>query len=295
MKKSYFKYINPTSFDKDWGIYVTSIGYSKVKPHDHYPTQRHPQSHQLTWNRGRILNDYYIIFISRGKGLFGSSTLSKPVDIVEGTSFFLYPGIWHRYKPNPKEGWEEYWVGFNGFYVEKLMAKVFYDRQNPFVYLGLNKEILILFKNLIENVQASATGFPQHIAGVTLQILGLIKNIALHHEYGNDPVSKLIAKAKFIMQDSLEDALDMEKLSKELPMGYSAFRKAFKRITGESPNQYHLNLRLERAKYYLTTTILNINEIAVQTGFDSVFYFSKLFKKKIGVSPKYFRKNDKDN
>jgi transcriptional regulator GlxA family with amidase domain len=74
-------------------------------------------------------------------------------------------------------------------------------------------------------------------------------------------------------------------------MGYSSFRKAFKQITGESPNQYHLNLRLNRAKDLLMTTILNINEIADQTGFESVFYFSKLFKKKNGVSPHNFRKN----
>jgi AraC-like DNA-binding protein len=102
----------------------------------------------------------------------------------------------------------------------------------------------------------------------------------------------LIAKATFIIQESFENAIDMEKLANELPMGYSSFRKAFKRITGESPNQYHLNLRLNRAKDLLTSTLLNINEIADHTGFDSVFYFSKLFKKKNGVSPKYYRNNE---
>jgi AraC-like DNA-binding protein len=39
----------------------------------------------------------------------------------------------------------------------------------------------------------------------------------------------------------------------------------------------------------LLTTNLNINEVADQTGFESVFYFSKLFKIKNGVSPKYYR------
>lgn len=72
-------------------------------------------------------------------------------------------------------------------------------------------------------------------------------------------------------------------------MGYSSFRKEFKRLTGEPPNQFVLNLRLNRAKYLLETTSLTINEIAEQTGFESVFYFSKLFKKRNGRFPRFYR------
>ena len=293
MHRNYFKYLNITPVEERWGIYVTTTGYSRVEPNDNYPTEEHPQSHQLTWNRGRILNDFYIVFISNGKGIYGSA-LTEPSNVSAGTCFFLYPGVWHRYKPDPKSGWEEYWVGFNGFYVKQLMENNFFDSQSPLIDVGLNKDILILFRDLIETVQASLSGYPQQIAGITLRILGLVNDIAQHHEYNNDLVGKLIAKARFMIQESFENSLDMEKLARELPMGYSSFRKSFKQITGESPNQYHLNLRLNRAKDLLTTTILNINEIADQTGFDSVFYFSKLFKKKNGVSPKYYRNNEKD-
>jgi AraC-like DNA-binding protein len=291
MLRNYFKYLNITPTEERWGLYITTTGYSRIEPKDNYPNQEHPQSHQLTWNRGRILNDFYIVFISKGKGIYGSA-LTKPLEVVAGTCFFLYPGVWHRYKPDPKSGWEEYWVGFNGFYVKQLMDNGFFDKQSPVVNVGLNKDILILFRELIETVQASLPGYPQQVAGLTLRILGLINEIALHHEYNNDPVGKLIAKAKFIIQESFENTLDMEKLAKELPMGYSSFRKAFKQITGESPNQYHLNLRLNRAKDLLATTALNINEIADQTGFESVFYFSKLFKKKNGVSPRSYRNTE---
>ena len=290
MQKNYFKYLNITSLEERWGMYVTTVGYSKIDPNDNYPNQEHPPSHYLTWNRGRILNDYYIIFISKGKGVYGSA-LTAPFEVTAGTCFFLYPGVLHRYKPDQHIGWEEYWVGFNGFYVQELMANGFFEPQHPFIDLGLNKDILVLYQELIRSVRASLTGYQQQIAGITMQILGHINNLAQHREYHNDPVGKLIAKAKFIIQESAEDVLDMEKLASELPMGYSSFRKAFKQITGESPNQYHLNLRLNRAKDLLMTTILNINEIADQTGFDSVFYFSKLFKKKNGISPHNYRKN----
>jgi AraC-like DNA-binding protein len=290
MLKNYFKYLNVSPVEERWGVYVTTVGYSKTEPNDDYPNQVHPESHHLTWNRGRTLNDYYIVFISKGKGIYGSA-LTQPTEVTEGTCFFLYPGVWHRYKPDPGSGWEEFWVGFNGFYVAQLMGNGFFDRQSPIVPLGMNKDILVLFRSLIETVQASLPGYPQQIAAITMQLLGLINNVREHHEYNDDPVGKLISKAKFIIQESFEDTLDMEKLAQALPMGYSSFRKAFRRVTGESPNQYHLNLRLERAKNLLTTTVLNTSEIADQTGFESVFYFSRLFKKKNGISPTEFRKN----
>jgi AraC-like DNA-binding protein len=288
MLHNYFKYLNVTPTEKKWGFYNTSVGYSKVAPNENYPKENHPESNHLTWNRGRTLNDFYIVFISKGKGLYGSE-LTPPTPVAEGTCFVLYPGIWHRYKPDIKSGWEEYWVGFNGFYAKQLMENGFFNRQNPLLSIGLNKDILILFQKLIDAVRASLTGYPQQIAGITLQILGQINTLTNHLQHHNDPVEKLVYKAQFIIHESFENTLDMEELAKELPMGYSAFRKAFKKITGESPNQYHLNLRLNRAKDLLATTFLNINEISEQTGFVSVFYFSKLFKKKNGISPKTYR------
>jgi AraC-like DNA-binding protein len=285
---AYFKYLNICSIEERWGLYVTTVGYSKIDPNKIYPTEEHPQNHTLTWNKGRILNAYYMIFISKGEGIF-ESALTSPSTIKAGTCFFLYPGVWHRYKPNLKSGWEEYWIGFNGFYANQLMNEGFFNREDPCIEVGLNNDLLFLFMKLIEAARTAFTGYPQFIAGTTLQILGLVNAISLHQEYDNDPIGKLISKAKFLLTESLEKPVDMEKLAREIPMGYSSFRKAFKKITGESPNQYHLNLRLNRAKDLLATTALNINEIADQTGFDSIFYFSKLFKKKNGVSPKFYR------
>lgn len=288
MRQDYFKYLNITPFEIKWGTYVTSVGYSKVEPHENYPNQQHPKSHYLTYNNGRILEDYYLVFISRGKGIYGSS-LTEPKEVVAGNCFILFPGVWHRYKPKSELGWEEFWVGFNGKQIKHLMDQEIFTKVNPIIDLGYSSEVLVLFDRLIENVKKSLVGYPQQIAGITLQILGLVHNKVRYSAAANNPVEKLITKAKYIIQESFERPLNMEQLSRELPMGYSLFRKAFKEVTGQSPNQYHLNLRLERAKYLLKMTTLNIGEVGFQTGFESVSYFSKLFKKKYGTSPKNFR------
>lgn len=287
MLNNYFRYLSPTPFEHKWGVYVTALGYSKVAPFEEYPNGKHPESHHLTWNRGRILNDYYVVFISKGKGTYASA-LTSPTQVVAGNCFLLYPGVWHRYKPDPKHGWEEYWVGFNGAYISELLGNVF-DRNKAVVNLGFNTDMLILFTRLIDEIRLSSIGYPQQIAGITLQILGLVSNALRNDERAGDPVGKLIAKARYLIRESFENSLDIEKLAGELPMGYSSFRKAFKQITGQSPNQYHMELRMERARHLLVMTLLNINEISGQLGFESVAYFSKLFKKKHGVSPMSFR------
>lgn len=289
MPENYFKYLKVNEVEERWGMYITALGYSKIESNQNYPIANHPPTHYLTWNRGRTLNDFYIVYISKGKGQYGSS-LTPSTKVTEGTCFFLYPGIWHRYKPEIKSGWEEYWVGFNGSYAKHLMSEDFFDHNKTLLNIGLSKEVVKLFTKLIDVVKQGYVGYPQQLAGIAVQLLGHIhcfsQNLISNN---NDPKQKLIDKARFLIQESFDNILDMEKLASQLPMGYSSFRKVFKELTGESPNQYHINLRLERAKQLLEITLLNISEIAFQTGFETVSYFSKLFKKKNGVSPKAYR------
>ena len=72
-------------------------------------------------------------------------------------------------------------------------------------------------------------------------------------------------------------------------MSYSKFRKAFKHSTKKSPNQYLLDLRLDKAKELLQFTTLTVDEISYKTGFNSIAYFSNYFKKRNGISPRAYR------
>lgn len=288
---NFHKYLAITSQEEAWGFYLTTVGFSKTEANQVYPhNTEHPLTHSFTWNKGRILNGYYLVFISKGKGVF-ESALSEPTTITAGTCFFLFPGVWHRYRPDPESGWEEYWIGFRGTYPDQLMNKGFFSSAFPVVSPGMNETLLTLIRKILDHVRSGTIGYHQVIPGITLQILGLVHALSSHKDPDRDEDELAVEKAKFFLRENLESSPDMKKLVMELPMSYSKFRKLFKEVTGESPNQYHLNLRLDKAKELLSTTHLNVTEVAYNLGFDSVFYFSKLFKKKNGVSPKSYRQH----
>ncbi|WP_033565348.1 helix-turn-helix transcriptional regulator [Sphingobacterium sp. SYP-B4668] len=285
---NYHKYLHIRDIDRDLGFYVTTVGYSKIDKYTHYPdVDQHPADHVFSWNNGRILDGYYIVFITAGRGVFESANTSPQV-MEPGMCFLLFPGIWHRYKPDPAFGWEEYWVGFNGNYPQHIMSRLF-NPESPFIKTGLSKDVMGALTQLLGAVSQAQIGYQQVISGTTLQIIGLLNRINLTEKTDSDPETIWVSKAIFKFQNELANPINMEDLVAEFPISYSKFRKSFKRLTGKSPNQYHLDLRLDKAQELLRTTRLSITEVGYQTGFDSPFYFSRLFKKKFGLSPKNLR------
>jgi len=84
--------------------------------------------------------------------------------------------------------------------------------------------------------------------------------------------------------------IDLEALAQSLNMSYSGFRAAFRKATGFSPRQYHLQIRINEAKELLANTSLSAGEIAAHVGFSSPYYFSRIFSKKVGASPTAYRR-----
>lgn len=67
---------------------------------------------------------------------------------------------------------------------------------------------------------------------------------------------------------------------------YSAL---FRRRTGYAPMDYFLRLKIQRAGQLLDTSALRVAEVASEVGCDDAFYFSRLFKKITGQSPRDYR------
>ena len=91
--------------------------------------------------------------------------------------------------------------------------------------------------------------------------------------------------------ENYNKAICIEDYAAEQHMSVSWFIRNFKEYTDATPTQYLLSLRISNAQTLLETTNYNVTEISEIVGYDNPLYFSRLFKKQIGMSPSEFRKH----
>ncbi len=287
LPKEYFRYLPVSERDVQWDLYVTGTGSSSVPPGSRYPRSVHPEHYQFAWERGRILPEYQVLYITRGEGVFESEPTGK-LNVTAGSVMLLFPGVWHRYRPLRRTGWDEYWISYNGDYVRRLVERGFLSARDPILNTGMDDTILHPYLNLLDRVRLEPPGYQQLIAANTMEILAAALAAVRSSRTGGHAAAA-IQEAKITLAQSAEEMVDMEKLAGKLHMSYAHFRRVFKQQTGLSPYQYHLQLRIHRAREMLHGTTLAVCQVAAKLHFENPYHFSKIFKKKTGMSPSQWR------
>ena len=283
------KYLIANERDALWGLTVSTVGYEEIAPGDEYPTRGHADGYYFDLKKGRILNEYQLLYLTEGEGTF-ESTNQRPTRIKEGDLFLLFPGEWHTYHPLETKGWKSYWIGFKGRNVDDRVRAGFLLPTKPIYHVGFSSEIVHLYDEAFAKAKEEAAYAQQTLAGIVNHLVGLMysleRNIKLNkqHDYAD-----VINKARLRIREALESNLTIQQIAMDLGIGYSNFRKLFKEYTGFAPAMYQQELRLQRAKELLSTTTLSIKEIAYRLNFDSPDYFSSKFKIKTGRKPSEFR------
>ena len=287
---NHFKYLPVSDDDVNWGLHVLNAGYNRIDKAVSYPPPGHPSDHYFDWDKGRILDEYQIIYISRGAGTFESES-HKKIEVKEGTVILLFPQEWHRFKPNPDSGWDEFWVGFKGNIIKNIVQNHFITPKQSVLQIGIHDHIINLFSDIIAHTKIEQPGYQQLISGMILHLLGEIyaktKQEAVKHK---DISEVVINKSRVLLRSYVDKNITIAHVAEELQVSYSWFRKAFKTFTGIAPHQYLLQLKIERAKLLLADTTKSVKEIAFELGFESSFYFSRIFKIKTSYSPDTYRK-----
>lgn len=280
--------ISTTEDNKLFGVSVFSFGEMAVYPKEHYPSRKYFKEHSDLWKSWRTLSDLFIVHILEGKGLFQIES-SEVQEVSAGDTLILKPDTKHRYTPDKESGWKECWIGLRGSYISQLLEQPsFLSGKSHITPLRsvMFKKIILDIRELVLNEKV---GYQSLIASQALSLLVLLHNSSKHDALVGKRIERIIQSAKHLIQQKQNLQLDMNQVAVELGVSYSWFRKNFKQYTGQSPHQYLLQLHIQSACELLMKTTMPVKQIAYQLGFESSGYFCRLFKAKVGLSPKQFR------
>ncbi len=284
------KYIAENHRDALWGLSVCSVGYQKIEPGEAYPPTGHHKEYVFEPERGRVLQEYQLLYIVSGEGTL-STRHGGTQRIHRGDMFLLFPGEWHSYHPLEETGWEEYWIGFQGTNIDHRVEAGFFSTDSPVYHIGVNETISELYRDAIQTATRQEAFFQQLLAGIVNHLLGLMFMVSHNRQLSStSQIPDFVERARSYMQQVIEENVSMPEIACHLGMSYATFRHTFKKYTGLSPAQYFINLRLHRAKELLRSTSIPIKEISYRLHFENPEYFATLFKKRTGLRPSTFRK-----
>lgn len=232
------------------------------------------------------LREYYLIhYVQHGTVAFEEN--EKQHTVGEGHIFVIYPDTLTSYcNADVNKSLEFCWIGFVGDAAEKYLEYAGITRDNPVIHVN-NTEFedaaLKLVKLFEKNRQPSEIALNNQLLKC---FSGIEKSVK---PYKKEPVNYTDVALAYIddnyMRDiSSADIVDFVKLNR------SYLFKIFKQQTGLSVSQYLIKYRINKACDFFREYDFTIGQVARMVGIDDIYYFSKLFKRFIGVTPTEYKK-----
>jgi AraC-like DNA-binding protein len=247
--------------------------------------------HYFNWSEGRVLQSFQIILISAGTGAFECAAQPGSQRVEPGTVMILFPGIWHRYRPNPETGWVEHWIECHGpVFDEAARTSLIHPRQSV-LQAGSVCDLSDCFERCHNLARVDAMANQDLLSTLGLHLLALLGHLRRGERGFTKAIDDVVQRAHTLIALRCQEPLKLSALAAELGVGYSSFRHNFLARVGVSPREHYLNTRAQKAQDLLVNTAKSIKEIAEILGFDSASHFSKQFKKRAGISPVRWRDN----
>lgn len=244
-----------------------------------------------------------IVIILKGKGHFLINGTEIP--ITEGNVLLLNPGTYHKSIPAPSHTLTECYLAFTDvefvntpknfiplFHGQKILGKLPEKTK---------KEIFQLCGAMNQESQSRNTGRYLMLKAYLIQILCLLLRFDQQeelsderhmqgYEFKSPNKTYVVQQIMKYMEAHYREKISLDQIAENMYLSPFYISKLFKSETGDTPINYLISLRMEKAKELLDRNpVLSIQEAAAQVGYEDAYHFSKLFKKYYGLSPMYYK------
>lgn len=234
-------------------------------------------------------DDYLLIYCLEGTGRLEFGEDNKRRIIRPGDLIVLPRYIPHHYWTDQKDPWSIYWIHFDGSLADSFLEQLDVDITSPVLSLGIHSRLVTDFEALLDARQAR-----HHLASYlhsANQLRQLLTHIALLRPIARQQQEESLdlEKVHSLMQTRLHEQLDVDTLASAVSLSKYHFIKKYKTLTGTTPISHFIQLKIERACHLLDVTNKGIKEIAWAVGYEDAYYFSRVFRKVMGISPSRYR------
>lgn len=258
-------------------LFVGSCGTYHLFTRPKLPTHR---------PRGRV--DWQLLYVASGKAHFYFDGVEE---IVTAGNMVLYrPKEEQRYYYYGVDHTEVYWVHFTGNNVKNILRRYGISDDVHVIHSGTSLDYKRIFLQMIQELKLCKVDYEDVLIYYMHLLFIMLHRVINSKPKGKNPyIMDEMDQAVRYFHDNYHNVISIEDYAATNHMSVSWFIRNFKEYTGSTPTQYLLSLRISNAQTLLETTSYNVTEIANIVGYDNPLYFSRLFKKQIGMSPSEFR------
>ena len=224
-----------------------------------------------------------IEYIVKGKGTVTIN--GKTFHPVAGDTYYLPPSTDHCYKSDKKDPWEKIWINISGDMVAALTA--LYRLDGVYHYPALDTSDLLLKFQYYAARPSTEIPTEKYISLITSLFCRMSAHLYTPKEENTSPVRRML---DYIHQH-VADTIRIEQLASVCEKSTSQAERLFRAEIGVPLYHYILDCKLSLAQELLRETGMTVSDIAAYLSFEDAFYFSGLFRRKVGLSPSAYRKS----
>ncbi len=243
------------------------------------------------WDSGpqcRIMDDFDIWYAIAGEGEVKID--GKWVHFAKGDLITLMPGNDYQQERRFGDGISE--VYFSHFLPfgpgQEQLDSLLADHWPAKMSLSHAPHVESLFVEMLENYASAAEGYQLPTRATMLGILDVIfETIRRHVSDELPPAFGRLLRAQRYIETNFAEELTLDDIAEHAELSASYLMASFRKHFATSPIQYQLNCRMTAARLMLARGS-SVTETADKTGFSSLHYFSRTFRKRQGLSPQQF-------
>ena len=279
-----FRYLVPRSLARELaqhplsgGLYPRAMGYYCAAAGHEMVREHH--------------DDYLLIYCLEGAGTVEAG--GQTAEIASGALLIVPAGLGHCYRADTLDPWTIYWTHFDGAQAEAFAGHTgiaLNESGYRLRQIGVHAQLISDFEALME-ARNSVKDMASHIYAAN-QLRQILSHIALLRSTESLKARREAAELERVhslMRSHLHEKLDLDTLAAAVNLSKFHFVKRYRELSGTTPINRFIQLKIERACHLLDTTDKEIKEVAYAVGYDDAYYFSRLFRKQLGISPSQYR------